>query len=98
MSRAFDDWRGGHTYDLDGFDQTNLMWNEVNATIGLERDHLSVGQVLRMNVDDRSWVNVMRVKGGTTLGRIRTGDTERCQSERDTTTPCPRLRQEVGKP
>ena len=91
-----DDWRGGHTTFLDTFDPTNLMWSQENATVGLPRDNLSLGQVFRMNVDKRSWVNVER--NGATPPRIRPGETLLCQSSRDTQEPCPKLALDVGKP
>lgn len=90
------DWRGGHTTFLDTFDSTNLMWAQENATVGLPRDNLSLGQVFRMNLDERSWVNVRRT--GTTHQTIRTGDTLPCQGSRDTQDPCPKLALDVGKP
>jgi hypothetical protein len=89
VRNAFDDWRGGHTWQLPGFDETNLMWSETNATVGLERDRISLGQAFRMHVDTRSWVNT--IPDGSTVS-IRKGDTETCQTSRDTSTPCPVLR------
>ena len=96
-SATFSDWRGGHTTFLDTFDPTNLMWSQENATVGLPRDNLSLGQVFRMNVDKRSWVNVEQ-SGVTPPKRIRIGDTLLCQSSRDTQEPCPKLALDVGKP
>lgn len=87
------DWRGGHTSFLSTFDETNLMWSQENATVGLERDRLTLGQVYRMHVDDRSWVNVTRrnLATGMVISSIRTGDMERCQQAKETSTPCPKL-------
>jgi hypothetical protein len=101
MPSFFNDWHGGHTWGVPGFDITNLMWTEENGT-ALPRDQISLGQAFRMHVDARSWVNVQRDApiGGAAakLPSIRTGDTETCQPERTTTIPCPMLRQKVGAP
>lgn len=88
-------WRGGHTTYLDGFDETNLMWGRDNGTLGVPRDHLSLGQVFRMNIDESSWVN-RTVVDGVARPPIRTGDTEACQSDRDTRDPCPELSWDLG--
>lgn len=97
MSRIFNaDWRGGHTTFLTTFDETNLMWAQENAAVGLERDHLSLGQVFRLHADERSWINVPG-SGGAGL-RIRTGDKQVCQAERHTSTPCPQLHEDLRTP
>ena len=98
--RAFDyDMDGGHTLWLTGFDETNLMWSHENATIGLNRDQLSLGQVFRINVDALSWINVERIGPvpGESLPRIRPGNRLRCQNDRETWVPCPPLAFGVGK-
>ncbi len=90
-------WRGGHTTYLDDFDETNLMWARDNGTAGVPRDHLSLGQVFRMNIDESSWVNRTVVVDGVPRPPIRTGDTEACQSDRDTRDPCPELSWDLGE-
>lgn len=97
MSRILNaDWRGGHTTFLSTFDETNLMWAQENAAVGLERDHLSLGQVFRLHADERSWINV---PGSRAAGlSIRMGDKQVCQAERHTSTPCPQLHQDLRTP
>ncbi len=94
MRKWFNDFDGGHTYNVPGFDATNFMWTQTNATYGLAPDQISLGQAFRMHVDARSWVNVQRdgpVGGPNKLPRIRGGDTETCQPERTAPLPCPKL-------
>jgi hypothetical protein len=100
MKKWFDDFRGGDTYQVAGFDETNLMWVQTNATVGLEPDQISLGQAFRMHVDSRSWVNVQRdgPTGANKLPRIRSGDTETCQPKRTESVPCPVLSLKVGPP
>lgn len=95
MERAFTEL-AAHTTGLPGFNATNLMWAAEDAAFGLDRDHLTVGQALRMNIDDRSWVNLERTGAFSPLGRIRKGDTEHCQGTRNTNKPCPVLHLELG--
>ena len=48
---------GGHTQNITGFEQNNLMWyrgTDVGPTV---RWDLSLGQAFRINVDKRSWLN-----------------------------------------
>jgi hypothetical protein len=53
---------GGHTEDVDGFDENNVMAGGGPPT----RSHFSLGQAFRFNVDPRSWVNVNGLRSGPT--------------------------------
>jgi hypothetical protein len=48
----------GHTEDLSGFDRTNVMASFLDDAHSAVRDHISLGQAFRMNVDAASWLNV----------------------------------------
>ncbi len=86
-SEVFTDPPYGHTLGLREFDESNLMSQFENATIGVERDYLTLGQGFRVHVDERSWAN---------RGKIRSGATERCQPIRLSSAPCPKLNLDVG--
>lgn len=47
----------GHTNAVAGFDWSNLMWSFSSELNRARRDHLSVGQLYRMNADPQSWLN-----------------------------------------
>jgi len=79
----------GHTDGLAGFDQTSLMTPFENATVGLSRDYLSLGQLFRAHVDRRSWAN----RSG-----LRVGDVRLCQEDRAADSPCPRLNLGLERP
>lgn len=53
---------GGHPNDLPGFEATNVMWVRDSTP----RNHFSLGQAFRMNVDETSRLNVMGVRQGHT--------------------------------
>jgi len=91
----------GHTRYLTGFNRThNLMWTGDDSP----RDHLSVGQVFRMNVDEHSWLN----RAG--VAALLTGVTRECQCDPYSTGPrdpgagpevnnwCPKLWLDVSRP
>jgi hypothetical protein len=52
----------GHTRDVPGFDSHNVMWVKDTDL----RDHFSLGQAFRMNLDDTSTLNTNGVRQGTT--------------------------------
>jgi hypothetical protein len=68
---------GGHTNGLPGFDSSNVMWVRENDV----RDHFSLGQAFRQNVDTGSMLNV---------NGVRQEDTRACPLDADTT-GCPPL-------
>lgn len=51
---------GGHTRDLPGFDETNVMWVKDSTP----RTHFSLGQAFRHNLDETSTLNVNQVRNG----------------------------------
>jgi hypothetical protein len=84
---------GGHTGGcigadtISGFDETNLMYGCLDVDKAAARDWLSLGQVFRMNVDERSWLNQTRADGT----RLRDGATVPCQCNPYANMPCPAL-------
>ena len=52
----------GHTEDVEGFDDDNVMAGGGSPS----RSHLSLGQAFRFNVDPRSWLNVKSLRSGPT--------------------------------
>lgn len=77
----------GHTTDYAGFDERNLMWTGLDDAEANARDHLTLGQAYRMNVDARSFVNAAR----GSLGPLRRGIVKVCQCTAGETEPCPKL-------
>jgi hypothetical protein len=80
----------GHTsldpnYVIAGFDESNLMWEKDLHESHVPRNHLSIGQVYRMNTHKGSWL----VQNQSSTA------TRDCQTATDTATPCPRLAQDV---
>lgn len=49
--------KGAHTTEVDGFDESNLMWGVSSLAKASLRDHLSLGQAYRMNFHPASWLN-----------------------------------------
>ena len=68
---------GGHTNDLPGFGNNNIMWGGGPGT----RNHFSVGQAFRINVSDISRLN---------LNGTRTGGTRTC-APNSVSNLCPEL-------
>jgi hypothetical protein len=68
---------GGHTNNLPGFGNDNIMWGGGPAT----RNHFSVGQAFRLNVDTGSMLNA---------NGNRTGPTRACAPD-TTSNQCPAL-------
>jgi hypothetical protein len=95
----------GHTHSLNGtiggFDSSNLMWSTDDDDAAEARIHVSLGQAVRMNVDETSWVNEgVRDPTLTNSPRIRdeTEPTESCKCQdpyADTDTPCPKLSADI---
>jgi hypothetical protein len=75
---------GGHTNDVLPFTDQNLMWGGGPAT----RDHVSLGQAFRFNVDERSFLNVHGVRSGT----------RRICKALETSEACPRLDLDWARP
>ena len=67
-----------------GFDETNVMWPQWAASFPEERDHFTLGQVYRMNIDSHSWRVIKHDPPGVM-----------CQRSPDGDDPCPWLRQEL---
>jgi hypothetical protein len=87
-SQEFPDHPYGHTTGLTQFDDSNLM-SPFERPLR-DRDYLTLGQVFRFNVDNRSWIN----RGPES----RTGAREECQAQRFSATPCPPLDLDVRTP
>jgi hypothetical protein len=77
----------GHTEDVDGFDDDNVMAGGGPPT----RRHLSLGQAYRFNVDPRSWLNV---------NGLRPGPTHPCPAKQpaEPDPRCPRLQLDWERP
>jgi hypothetical protein len=56
------DFGVGHVDALVGFEKTNLMWAGVTLGDAELRDHLTLGQIYRMNFDEGSWLNARVVE------------------------------------
>jgi hypothetical protein len=90
----------------DGFDETNLMASFAGMdTVKSEaRDRLTLGQVYRANVDDRSWLNhARRYDSGTAsmlTDPVRDDPTRtwRCQCDWHSAVPCPPLSLDLAGP
>lgn len=54
-----------HVEDYPEFDAQNLMWSKV--PLDDTRDHLTLGQLYRMNFDEASWLNADILPGGTAV-------------------------------
>lgn len=65
---------GGHTNGLPGFDSSNVMWVRDNDV----RDHFSLGQAFRQNVDSSSMLNVNGVRQEDTRSCPLDADTDSC--------------------
>jgi hypothetical protein len=83
----------GHTQSLAGFDPTNLMTSYLpdDQAAGI-RDHLTLGQAFRMNVDSASWLNL------PASGPIREASALRlaCPCDPYVSRPCPGLPVDVA--
>ena len=66
------DW--GHTNGVPGFAKNNLMWVRENDV----RDHFSLGQAFRQNVDPSSMLNVNAVRQELTRSCALDADTPAC--------------------
>jgi hypothetical protein len=87
----------GHTGDgvsawVPGFEDNNLMWTGVSGNAQRSKNHFSLGQVFRMNADERSWLNRNGAPAGAPTPRAchptRADDqTSRAKDEE----PCPPL-------
>lgn len=49
-------WGSGHAPADVGFDCSNLMWELIAVECVGKQDRLAIGQVFRINVDERSWL------------------------------------------
>jgi len=57
----------GHTDDIPGFDPANVMVSCYADSDNVWRERFTVGQVLRMNADERSWLNWGKDETGALL-------------------------------
>jgi len=55
---------GGHTNQLKGFDDNNVMWGGGKST----RSHFSLGQAFRMNTQADEWGGTMLIANGLRSG------------------------------
>lgn len=58
---------GAHPTNSLGFDESNIMWASSSLEKAILRDHLSLGQAYRMNVDEGSWLNLRVLEGSPSL-------------------------------
>ncbi len=79
-----------HANGLDGFTTKNLLMSGLDLNTTAAQDHLSLGQVYRMSLDELSWLNHTRPNG---TAAIRSGTSRACQNSplRATNEPCPEL-------
>jgi hypothetical protein len=73
----------------EGFNRFNLMLDFVDSDLGTPRDHLTLGQVFRIAVDDMGWLN---------LSGVRDGEKKDCPIPGDATTDtqeCPKLTHDI---
>lgn len=68
----------GHSNSAPGFDEHNVMWVSAPDV----RDHLSLGQALRLNVEQTSTLNT---------NGVRSGPVRPCLPDASPTAACPRL-------
>ena len=97
----------GHTDNLSGFRVDNLMWAWLDDTQKKNRDHFSLGQAFRMNVDAYSWINhsfapaegnVEVVASDNSSARSESEVRLPCQCREFEDEPCPRLGADVESP
>lgn len=97
--------RYGHTDYLEGFRVDNVMWGWLDDRQKKNRDHFSLGQAFRMNVDRYSWINHSPAVDPVTPTVVasdgslaRDGNEIRipCQCPDETKQPCPRLAADLG--
>ncbi len=58
LAAPYLDFGLGHTNFLTGFHRDNIMWDAVDLEVRSLQDHLSVGQIFRMNLHQKSWLNL----------------------------------------
>jgi hypothetical protein len=73
----------GHTNDVDGFDASNVMWGGDEV-----RNHISLGQAFRQNLEPVSTLNE---------NQVRQGPTRSCPLKQDTP-ECPALGDDWARP
>ena len=73
--------QGGHTNNLQGFDENNVMWGGGSQA----RSHFSLGQAFRMNTQADEWGGTMLIANG-----LRPGPRRACPPQ-TTSDICPPL-------
>lgn len=78
----------GHTFEIDGFDRSNLMQSENGLWERVSRDRLTLGQIYRMNAQEGSWLN----------GYVADPVERACTDDAKSSEPCPVLTTDLGGP
>jgi hypothetical protein len=73
----------GHVNGFAGFDASNLMWITGLVSVNDEQSQLTLGQVYRMHVDRRSWINRADLRSH--------GKRADCPCDPEDDTQCPKL-------
>jgi hypothetical protein len=93
----------GHTDEVAGFGPNNSMWSGADDGGENPRDHFSLGQAFRMNMDRFSWLNHLQGGGAAVMAEDSATATAAfevldCQCMQFSTTPCSRLATDITPP
>lgn len=84
----------GHTNKNPDILRNNVMWSRPNDGGSGHRNEFTLGQIYRMNFDDRSWIDTAAVLDGSENAKR---PMVRCQDSATVSWPCPRLDLDIAE-